>query len=188
MRTAEILIALSLMGLSIFFMAYAAELPIGWEPETGPGGGAFPFWLGAAMLVASGVILVRELLSARHVWRRAAATDEGGGPAPEGHTPGAETDAPFFEPGALYDVGVVTGALLLTIASIAFVGVYVAIPLFMLFYLRVIGGHGWLLTGLMAGLTPIFLFFFFEVTLKIVLPKGATEPLFTPLNQLFLQI
>lgn len=188
MRTAEMLIALGLMALSIFFMSYAAELPIGWEPETGPGGGAFPFWLGAAMLVASTVIFLREFLSARHVWRRAATADEAGGAEPEGHAPGSATDEPFIEKGALFDVGVVTGALLLTIASIGVVGVYVAIPVFMLFYLRVMGGHGWVLTGLMAGLTPVFLFFFFEVTLKIVLPKGVTEPLFTPLNQLFLQI
>ena len=31
----------------------------------------------------------------------------------------------------------------------------------------------------------VFVFFFFEVTLKILLPKGITEPLFFPLYNLF---
>ena len=34
-------------------------------------------------------------------------------------------------------------------------------------------------------LTPIMMFFFFEVTLKIMLPKGVSEPLFLPLYAKF---
>jgi hypothetical protein len=35
-------------------------------------------------------------------------------------------------------------------------------------------------------LIPIITFFFFEITLKITLPKGVTEPLFYPLYRIFL--
>jgi hypothetical protein len=41
------------------------------------------------------------------------------------------------------------------------------------------------LTASLVICTPVFLFFFFEVTLKILLPKGVTEPLFTPLYAIF---
>jgi putative tricarboxylic transport membrane protein len=34
--------------------------------------------------------------------------------------------------------------------------------------------------------TPIITFFFFEIALRIVLPKGYTEPLFYPLYDIFL--
>jgi putative tricarboxylic transport membrane protein len=34
-------------------------------------------------------------------------------------------------------------------------------------------------------LTPIVVFFFFEATLKILLPKGITEPFFFPLYAMF---
>jgi hypothetical protein len=33
--------------------------------------------------------------------------------------------------------------------------------------------------------TALVLFFFFEVTLRTLLPKGITEPLFIPLYQIF---
>jgi len=80
----------------------------------------------------------------------------------------------------------VAGSLTVTIVLINFVGVYVAIPLFMAFYLRVIGSHRWLLTGSIATATPLLLFFFFEIALKITLPKGITEPMFYPLYSMFL--
>ena len=80
----------------------------------------------------------------------------------------------------------VAGSLVMTVGLIEYVGVYVAIPLFIAFYLRIMGSHNWLLTGSIATATPIILFFFFEIALKITLPKGVTEPMFYPLYGLFL--
>jgi len=51
MRRAELVMALALGVLSAYLMVKSAELPIGWIPREGPGGGAFPFWLSAGMLV-----------------------------------------------------------------------------------------------------------------------------------------
>ena len=38
---------------------------------------------------------------------------------------------------------------------------------------------------LLAVLIPVVIFYFFEITLKIILPKGITEPLFIPLYKMF---
>ena len=61
MRRAEFVMA-TVMGIfSLYLMWKSAELPIGWEPRRGPGGGAFPFWLSLGMLVCCVVILWRAL-------------------------------------------------------------------------------------------------------------------------------
>ena len=70
------------------------------------------------------------------------------------------------------------------IALIHVVGVYFSMPLFLAFYMRVLGQHGWALTAALALAMPIVTFFFFEGALTISLPKGYTEPLFYPLYDL----
>ncbi|WP_424967789.1 MULTISPECIES: tripartite tricarboxylate transporter TctB family protein [unclassified Dinoroseobacter] len=160
MLKAESLIAMALMGLSGYFMIHALVLPIGWVEYEGPGGGAFPFWLSGIMLLTSAAILLRSLRSE----------------APE---------EPFFDPETRRAVLAVSISLVVTIALLPVVGAYVAIPLFMIWYLRIYGGHGWKLTAILTLSVPVFLFFFFEVTLKILLPKGVTEPLFLPLYAAF---
>ncbi|MGD8696672.1 MAG: tripartite tricarboxylate transporter TctB family protein, partial [Gammaproteobacteria bacterium] len=58
------------------------------------------------------------------------------------------------------------------------------VPLFLIFYMRVLGGHTWSRTATLAILTPIVTFLFFEIALKITLPKGFTEPMFYPIYDL----
>ncbi len=60
-----------------------------------------------------------------------------------------------------------------------------SLPLFLIFYLRFLGKHSWRLTATLAVLIPVVIFYFFEITLKIILPKGLTEPLFIPLYRIF---
>ena len=163
MRTAEWVTAALLMGLSAWFMLHATVLPIGWVPGSGPGGGAFPFWLAAIMFAASALIFVREF----RLWRR---LGDGGA---------------FLMGHAWRRLLIVCVALVVTVGAIHVVGTYVAIPAFLLFYLKVLGRHGWPLSLILTVATPIALFFFFEVTLKILLPKGVTEPLFYPLYAMF---
>jgi len=50
MRTAELVMAVVLGVFSLYLMSKSAELPIGWIPGEGPGGGAWPFWLAVGML------------------------------------------------------------------------------------------------------------------------------------------
>lgn len=160
MLKADSLVALVLMGFSIYCMWHATVLPIGWIEGAGPGGGAFPFWLSLLMLLASGGVLVRALLSAAPL-------------------------QPFFDPDTVSQVALVTAALIVTIVLMSILGSYIAIPAFMIWYLRFFGGHSWRLTAALVIGTVLTLFFFFEVVLRILMPKGVTEPLFLPLYQMF---
>ncbi len=164
MRKAELLMAVVMGLFSTYLMWKSAELPIGWIPDEGPGGGAFPFWLAAGMLICCLWIIVR--------WVRRSSTVS------------ASADQ-YMDAATLRMFFLVAGALTVMIGLIHVVGVYVSIPLFMLFYMRYMGGHRWLPTGVIAVATPIVTFFFFEISLKITLPKGLTEPLFYPLYDIF---
>lgn len=162
MLMADRIIAASIMVMSVYFMWHALVLPIGWNGMTGgPGGGAFPFWLSAIMFCAAGGILIRSFR---------------GNSGYSGN---------FFDPETLASVVKVTISVVVTIGLIPWVGAYIALPLFLFWHLRIFGKHSWVLTGSITLITPVFLFFFFEVTLKILLPKGMTEPLFIPLYARF---
>ena len=169
-RSAELLMALFLALLSGYFMYEAAKLPIGWIEDEGPGGGFWPFWLSTAMLISCIWIGIN--------WLRR-------------HTSVSQSTEAFFAQGVLADVGIVALALFITIAlfegigPIPGIGVYGALPLFLFFYLKVLGRHSWLLTLSWVLIVPIVTFLFFEIALKITLPKGITEPLFYPLFKFF---
>ena len=165
MRRAEFVMAVVMALFSLYLMWKSAELPVGWIPDEGPGGGAFPFWLGAGMLVCSLWILVRWFRRTSEVSRSSEA---------------------YFDSRALTLFLIVGGSLTVMIGSIHLVGVYGAVPLFLAFYMRYLGRHGWPTTGAVALTTPIVAFFFFEIALNITLPKGLTEPLFYPLYDIFL--
>lgn len=169
-RTAELLMGLFMAGLSAYFMWEAARLPIGWIPEEGPGGGFWPFWLSLIMFGCCVWILIN--------WARRS-------------TAISRSTERFFSPGVVGDVGIVAVALFITIAlfegigPVPGIGVYGALPLFLLFYLKVLGRHSWLLTLACVILIPIVTFLFFEIALKITLPKGISEPLFYPIFKFF---
>ena len=165
MRRAELLMALVLGVLSVSFMVKSAELPIGWIPNEGPGGGAFPFWLSAGMLVCCVCITLRWLLRQSPISRSAEL---------------------YLNPAARGMIMVVIVALTLMIGSIHIIGIYFSIPLFLLYYVRVVGRHNWLLSLGVSISAPVLSFFFFEIALRITLPKGYSEPLFYPLYDIFL--
>jgi putative tricarboxylic transport membrane protein len=164
-RTAELSMAILMGVFSVYLMYKSTELPIGWISGEGPGGGAWPFWLAALMLLSCVGIIVNWV-------RRKGAV--------------AVSEKSYIERGALIDVGLVAVALIVTVGLFNFIGVYGALPLFLLFYLRVLGNHSWKLSLSTSLLIPVVTFFFFEITLNITLPKGITEPLFYPLFKIFL--
>jgi hypothetical protein len=163
-RTAELLMAIMMGAFSIYLMFKSYELPIGWIDNEGPGGGAWPFWLSTIMLISCLGILYN--------WFRK-------------HGPVASSEKVYIESHVLVDVAAVTGSLIITVALFSYVGIYGALPLFLIFYLRFLGKHSWKLTTTLTILIPVVIFYFFEITLKIILPKGITEPLFIPLYKMF---
>ena len=92
MRRAELIMAVVLAIFSAYLMWKSAELPIGWIPDEGPGGGAFPFWLSAGMLLSSLWIILR--------WFRRV-------------TPQSRSSEPFFDSQSAMLIGLVVGALVL---------------------------------------------------------------------------
>jgi putative tricarboxylic transport membrane protein len=165
MRRAELIMALVLAIFSGYLMWKSAELPIGWVRNTGPGGGAFPFWASTGMLVCSGWTIVR--------WFRRV-------------TPQSRSTEPYLDSQISATILTVIAALVVMIGLIEFIGVYGAVPLFFIFYMRFLGRHSWVKTMAFALGTPVVTFLFFEIFLNITLPKGVTEPLFYPLYKLLM--
>ena len=165
MRLAELVMAVVMAAFSIYLMWMSTELPIGWVRGRGPGGGAFPFWLSLGMLICCGAVAVRWF---RH------------------KSPPSRSTEPFMDRRAFKMFLLVGGSLTVMIGLIGIVGVYVAVPLYLIFYMRVMGRHSWAATAALAVTMPVVTFFFFEIAMLKTLPKGVTEPLFYPLYAIFL--
>ena len=159
-RTAEFLMAIATIVISILLMVKAAENRIDWVQGRGPGAGFWPFWLSGILLLSSIATLVRWFLRL---------------------TPESRSTEPYIDPEALYLVGITVAALVFLLAATHVIGIYFSLMIFMLFYLKVVGRHGWGVTlGLVFG-TPVFIFMLFEYALTIPLPKAYSEPLFYPI-------
>ena len=165
MRIMELIMAVVMGAFSVYQAIKSAELPIGWIPEEGPGGGAFPFWLSVGMIICCVAIIVR--------WFR-------------GTSPLSQSTDEYMSKVALRMFAIGAGSLTVTIFLFHFVGVYVALPLYLFFIMRVNGRHSWFQISAVALTTVVVTFLFFEIALNITLPKGVTEPLFYPLYDFFL--
>ena len=164
MRMAELVMAVVMAVFSLYLMWKSAELPIGWIPGEGPGGGAWPFWLAARMLLCCIAIVYR--------WARRL-------------TPESRSEDVYMDSRAFKLFLLNAGALAAMIGLFHIVGAYGAIPAFLIFYLRFMGGHSWRLTGTFAVVTPVITFLFFEIALQKTLPKGFTDPWFEPIFAFF---
>ncbi len=162
-RAAELLMAILLALCSIALMVKSAELRIGWVPERGPGSGAWPFWLSAGMLLSCLATIWR--------WLRKV-------------TPESKNLDPYMSRETVLVVGISAGSIVFLLVVTHWLGIYVALFLFLLFYLKFVGRHPWWLTSAMMVLVPVFVFCLFEWALKIPLPKSITEPLFYPIYDL----
>lgn len=165
MRRAELTTAILLAAFSIYLMWKSAELPIGWLPGEGPGGGAFPFWLAAIMLGSCVWIVIN--------WFRRS-------------SPPSQSNQPFMDRDAVQRFALVGGGVTAMIALIHVLGVFGALPLFLIYYIRFLGRHSWTTTLAIALSAPVVVFFFFDVALRVIMPKGYLEPLFLPLYDIFL--
>ena len=166
MRRAELVmaVALGLFSLCLMYMSQLAPLEIGWVRLKGPGSGAFPFWLSLGMLLTSVCIYLRG-------WRRV--------------TPQSQSDEPFLNPYAFKIFVTTSVAIFAMLLLTNYISAYLAIFLFLLFFIRFVGRHAWPTSLAVSALFPIGVFFLFESGMKILLPKGYLEPLFYPLYKMF---
>lgn len=162
-RTAELVMAIVLALCSIGLMVKSAELNIGWIEGRGPGSGAWPFWLSAGMLLCCLMTFYR--------WVRRI-------------TPESRNTNLYMTHGTVVIVGTSAGAILFLLGATHLIGLYFSLMLFLLFYLKYVGRHSWVLTIALTIGIPVFIFCLFEWALKIPLPKSITEPLFYPIYEL----
>jgi len=162
-RTAELIFAIVLALCSIGLMIKSAELNIGWIEGKGPGSGAWPFWLSAGMLAMCILTLYR--------WVKRI-------------TPESRSLEPYMSRDTVIVVGVSAASIFGLLIGTQYLGIYVSLVAFLLFYLKVIGRHSWALTISLAICVPFFIFCLFEIALKIPLPKAITDPLFYPVYDL----
>ncbi|NNE22316.1 MAG: tripartite tricarboxylate transporter TctB family protein [Rhizobiales bacterium] len=165
MRRAEIITAGVLALLSIYMMWKSTDLDVGYISGEGPGGGAWPFWLAAVMLVCTGVIAVN--------WARRT-------------SPPSQSTEPLLDSYGIRMLVLVGGGITGFIALTHIISMYGAMFVFLIYYLRVMGQHTWRLTMAIATLTPAIFFYFFEALMRITLPKGMRflDPIFNALSAL----
>ncbi len=163
MRRAEFITAGILALLSIYLMWKSTELEIGYVSDEGPGGGAWPFWLAAIMLICTGVIAYNAIKKT---------------------SPPSQSKEPLLDGYGKKMLLLVGGGIFGFIALIDILSMYGAMFVFLIYYLKVLGRHTWRLTLTIAVLTPIIFFFFFEALMRITMPKGLPflEPVFNYLN------
>ena len=163
MRRAEIITAGVLALFSIYLMWKSAELNIGYIRGEGPGGGAWPFWLSGIMLVSTGFIAFN--------WYRRT-------------SPPSQSEEPMLDPYGRKMLLLVGGGIVGFVALVGIISMYGAMFVFLIYYLRFLGRHRWVVTMSIAVAVPIIFFFFFEALMRVTLPKGMafTEPFFNMLN------
>ncbi|MDW3225195.1 MAG: tripartite tricarboxylate transporter TctB family protein [Paracoccaceae bacterium] len=165
MRIGEILTAGILALFSIYLMWKSTELPIGYIAGQGPGGGAWPFWLSAMMLICCGMI-------ALNWWR--------------GTSPPSQSDEPVLDAYGWKMLILVGGGIVVFVALVNIISMYGAIAVFLLYYVKYLGRHGWPLSLSLALITPVAFFFFFEGAMRITMPTGMsfTDPVFNILYEI----
>jgi putative tricarboxylic transport membrane protein len=148
MRAADIATASVLMLLGGLVVFDALRLGIGWGTD-GPRSGFFPFWLSVALIACALILLVQSS-------RRAAG--------------GAFVTRTQLGP-VLTVLWPATAMVLLT----QLIGLYVAAGLYLGFYMRRVGHHGWLAVLALSLMVPLVLFMVFELWFLVPMPKGPLE-------------
>ena len=148
MRAADITTASVLLLLGGVVLFDAARLGIGWGTD-GPKSGFFPFCLAVVLIGACGAILVQAL-------RRSAQT-------------------PFVTRERLAPVLTVLWPAVAMVALVHVAGLYVASALYLGFYMRWAGRHGWTAVVLCAVGVPVLTFVVFETWFLVPMPKGPLE-------------
>lgn len=145
-RAAEIGFSLFTLGVGFVIALGASELDYGWA-RSGPEAGYFPMRVGWLLIGASALVLLRSVLD-----RSMPVTFQ------TGRT--AASIAWFVAP------------LVLLVALVPWLGMYVAIALYLVVALAIVGSVAWPTTLAVAALSPLFLFVLFEYVFLVPLPKG----------------
>jgi putative tricarboxylic transport membrane protein len=172
MKRADIVTALFLAAVGAVVIFDSLRLGVGWGSD-GPRSGFFPFWLAVIMIVCAAGIVGQAL---RRANARPFVTREQIGPVLWVLVPAAGFVA------LTGGLGVLTAALPF-LAGVPVVGplvdhgvgLYVSAAVYLAFYMRRIGRHGWPAVLLLAVGIPVVTFFIFEKWFLVPMPKGPLE-------------
>ncbi len=151
-RTMNIIVALALMAVSTVVMISSYRLGAGWAKDVGPDSGYFPFYVSLFMFITSSVTLLQNLLARR--------AGDGG---------------MFIAYGELIMVLQVLVPMTIFVILAIYIGIYIAMALFIGFFMIWHGRYSLYKTIPVAIGTPIVLFIVFEIWFLVPLPKGPFE-------------
>jgi len=147
-RSVELGVALFVLALGVVAMIGSLKVGIGWGAE-GPKSGFFPFWVGAIVVLASAVNIVRALAIA--------------------------PVRLFAEWGQIAQVRKVVIPMVIYVAAVPFLGIYLASALLIAGFMHWLGRYGWALTLAVSIVLPILIYITFEDWFLVPLPKGPLE-------------
>lgn len=147
-RTAEIVVAVTIGLLSSLTLWSNYQLGAGWSPY-GPEAGYFPMRLGIIILIASCFVLFQAI---RTNDRR-----------------------PFLEVEQAKLVGVILLPLILYVFVIKYLGIYVSSAIFIMTFMFFLGKFTWWKSLGLGVLIMIAFFYIFEIQFMVPLPKGPLE-------------
>ncbi len=153
MRSAEIVVALILLGIGGMVIYDSIRLGASWGSD-GPQAGYFPFYIGALICIGSLVTLAQTLF----------------GKARGGHKV-------FVEWGALRQVLQVLLPAGLFVLGIQLIGIYVASAAYIAVFMVWLGKYGWIKGAVVGISVSVVTFMMFEVWFQVPLFKGAFNPL-----------
>ncbi|WP_454649084.1 tripartite tricarboxylate transporter TctB family protein [Bradyrhizobium liaoningense] len=147
-KTLEIGMALLIGVFGLVVILGSLKAGINWGAE-GPRAGFFPFYIGAAIVVASAI----------NLW----------------HAQRDDDGRLFAEWGQLRQVMSVVVPTAIYVGSMPFIGLYVASMVFIAWFMRWLGHYRWLTTIAVAVGMPILTYLVFERWFLVPLPKGPLE-------------
>ena len=151
-RWPELIVAGVLVVLALLVIADSLRVGTGWADD-GPKAGYFPFYIGLALLAASGFIVISTLVH----WRK--------------------LDAPFVMRDELSGVIAVLWPSIIYVALIAWTGIYLASIVLIGYFMRRHGKYRWPATVLVSVAVSLAFFLVFERWFLVPLPKGPIEQL-----------
>jgi hypothetical protein len=148
-RKADIVCGVVLAVVGLVVVAEGLRLGIGWSTD-GPEPGFFIFYLGLALAVSTGPIVLRAV-------RHASATGS------------------FATPAQLRSVATVLLPAVGMVVLTHVIGLYVSGAVYLAAYMRLVGRHRWITSILAAIGIPLAAFLIFEIWFLVPLPKGPLE-------------
>jgi putative tricarboxylic transport membrane protein len=149
-RWPEVIVAAFLMLLGALVITDSQRVGTGWADD-GPRSGYFPFYIGLALLLSSGWVLLTQL----RAWAR--------------------TSEAFAEKAQLASVWSVLWPMAIYIVLITQLGIYVPSALLIAFFMLRHGTHHKGITAAIALGVPLLFFVVFEKWFLVPLPKGPLE-------------